>query len=143
MGNIWMKRLMKWQAKLQTFMRGRYGIFDKLSRALLVVSLALVLLNLFLGLTVLRWGVFLLLAVVYYRFFSKKIYVRANENQKYLSWIGKGTKQVNYVKERIQNRKTYTYFSCPECKQHLRAPKNKGTIKVTCSSCKSQFTKKV
>ncbi|MBP1047648.1 hypothetical protein I6N96_15275 [Enterococcus sp. BWM-S5] len=143
MGNIWMKRLMKWQAKLQKFMQGRYGIFDQLSRALLVVSLATVLLNLFLGSAVLRWGMFLLLAVVYYRFFSKKIYVRSNENRKYLGWMTKLTKRFSYLKERIQNRKTYTYFSCPECKQHLRAPKNKGAIKVTCSSCKSQFTKKV
>lgn len=143
MGNIWMERLLRWQAKLQKLMRGRYGLFDKLSRALLVVGLAIVLLNLFIGSTVLRWTVFFLLAVVYYRFFSKKIYVRANENQKYLNWTGKWKKQVNYLKERFQNRNTYTYFSCPECKQHLRAPKNKGTIKVTCSSCKSQFTKKV
>ncbi|WP_086349066.1 hypothetical protein [Candidatus Enterococcus clewellii] len=143
MGNIWMERLMRWQAKLQKLMRGRYGHFDKLSRALLVVSLVTVLLNLFLGMAVLRWVVFFLLAVVYYRFFSKKIYVRSNENQKYMNWISKYTKRISYLKERIQNRKTYTYFSCPECKQHLRAPKNKGQIKVTCSSCKTQFQKKV
>ncbi|MBL1229061.1 hypothetical protein IW492_07415 [Enterococcus sp. BWB1-3] len=143
MGNTWFKWLSKWNMKLQKYMRGRYGVFDSLSRSLLVVSLALILINLFFGTNILRWAAFIILALVYYRFFSKKIYRRSNENQKYIVWMNKEKKKFGYLKERIQNRKTYTYFSCPECHQHLRAPKNKGTIKVTCSSCKTQFNKKV
>lgn len=143
MGNTWRNRLAKWNLKLQRYMQGRYGIFDRLSKGLLVISLVLFLANMFFNMNLLRWGAFLVLAVVYYRFFSKKIYNRVNENQKFSNWVTKIKKRINYWKERFQNRKVYTYFACPTCKQQLRAPKNKGTIKVTCSSCKNQFTKKV
>ena len=143
MGNSWQKRLMKWNMKLQGYMRGRYGVLDKLGKTLLVTSLILMIGNIFLRTNLLRWAAILLLILVYYRFFSKKIYVRSNENQKYIGLVTAGQKKVNYVKERVQNRKSHVYFSCPECKQHLRAPKNRGTIKVTCSKCQTQFTKNV
>ncbi|MGC6769230.1 hypothetical protein ACYSNR_10605 [Enterococcus sp. LJL128] len=143
MRNVWLARLMKWNMKLQKYMRGRYGQFDKLSRGLLLLSLVLVVGNMFLGYALLRALIALLLILVYYRFFSKKIYVRANENQKFTHWLEKIQKKFNRIKERFQHRKTHTYFSCPECRQQLRAPKHKGQIKITCSNCKAQFIKKV
>ncbi len=128
-----------WQVKVMNFMRGRYGQFDALNKMLLVVSLILFLIPV----RLLSWLAYVLLIVMYYRIFSKRIYVRSNENQKYVALQNKIVGRFNYRKEAFQNRKHYVYFRCPECKQQLRAPKGKGKIKVTCNQCQHQFVKQV
>ncbi|MDN6639567.1 MAG: hypothetical protein L0L10_02170 [Tetragenococcus sp.] len=132
-----------WQNKIIQFMRGRYGVFDPLNKMLLILTAILLILNLFTAIPLLGLLPLLLLVLVYYRFFSKRIYVRSNENQKYLRWQNKVKNFFKLKKEAVQNRKTYAYFHCPHCKKALRAPKGKGKIKVTCSQCQQQFTKKV
>lgn len=132
-----------WQNKIIQFMRGRYGVFDPLNKMLLILTAILFILNLFTAIPLLGLLPLLLLVLVYYRFFSKRIYIRSNENQKYLRWQNKVKNFFKLKKEAVQNRKTYAYFHCPNCKKALRAPKGKGKIKITCSQCKQQFTKKV
>lgn len=143
MGRIWMERLLRWQAKFQQMMRGRYGHFDQLNRVFLCVSVAGMVLNIFLNLAVLRIITWLILILAYYRFFSKKIYLRSNENTKYLKLKNNVVNRFTKTKNKFDNRHTYQYFACPTCKQELRAPKGKGKIKVTCVKCQSQFVKKV
>lgn len=132
-----------WQNKIIQFMRGRYGVFDPLNKRLLILTAVLIIFNVFITIPLMNLLVLLLLVIVYYRFFSKRIYVRSNENQRYLRWKNKIKNFFRLRKEAFQNRKTYTYFHCPECKKALRAPKGRGKIKVTCSQCRHQFTKKV
>jgi len=132
-----------WQNKIIQFMRGRYGVFDPLNKTLLILTAVLIIFNVFITIPLMNLLVLLLLVIVYYRFFSKRIYVRSNENQRYLRWKNKIKNFFRLRKEAFQNRKTYTYFHCPECKKALRAPKGRGKIKVTCSQCRHQFTKKV
>ncbi|GMA07257.1 hypothetical protein GCM10025886_04080 [Tetragenococcus halophilus subsp. flandriensis] len=132
-----------WQNKIIQFMRGRYGVFDPLNKTLLIVTAALIIFNVFITIPLMNLLPLLLLVIVYYRFFSKRIYVRSNENQRYLRWKNKIKNFFRLRKEAFQNRKTYTYFHCPECKKALRAPKGRGKIKITCSQCRHQFTKKV
>ncbi len=132
-----------WQNKIIQFMRGRYGVFDPLNKTLLIVTAALIIFNVFITIPFMNLLPLLLLVIVYYRFFSKRIYVRSNENQRYLRWQNKIKNFFRLRKEAFQNRKTYTYFHCPECKKALRAPKGRGKIKITCSQCRHQFTKKV
>lgn len=143
MGRIWTERLLRWQTKLQRMMRGRYGHFDQLNRALLCISVAGMFLNIFLNVSILRVIPWLILIVAYYRFFSKKIYPRANENTKYLALKSKVVNRFSKTKNKVKNRHAYKYFACPNCKQELRAPKGKGKIKITCAKCQSQFIKKV
>lgn len=139
----WQQRMLKWQMKAAQFLRGRYARIDQLNRTLLISSMVLFLLNLFLPTNIARWIAYGLLIFCYYRFFSKKIYPRANENTKYVQFQQKITKRFSFQKERFQQRKTFKYFRCTNCSQQLRAPKGRGKIKVTCSACKTQFIKKV
>jgi len=132
-----------WQNKIIQFMRGRYGVFDPLNKTLLILTAALIIFHMFITIPFMNLLPLLLLVIVYYRFFSKRIYVRSNENQRYLRWQNKIKNFFRLRKEAFQNRKTYTYFHCPECKKALRAPKGRGKIKITCSQCRHQFTKKV
>lgn len=128
-----------WKLKLMKFMKGRYGHLDALGKLLLVTAIIL----LFLPLKFLSWIAYILIIVAYYRFFSKRIYVRSNENQKYLALRNKVLARFRNKKEAFTNRKEYVYFRCPECKQQIRAPRGRGKIKVRCTKCSHQFIKKV
>ena len=137
--------LMKFRKKAQEWMRGRYGHFDALNKTLLVISLLLLYFANFTAsvawpMRLLAYGLFLL---TYYRIFSKRIYIRSNENQKFLRWKNRWLKKGQQVKSQFKQRKTHTFFHCPECKQALRAPKGRGQIKITCSKCQHVFFKKV
>ncbi|HBQ64708.1 MAG TPA: hypothetical protein DD727_07270 [Clostridiales bacterium] len=51
--------------------------------------------------------------------------------------------------DRIRRRQTFHHksrdtftFSCPQCKNKLRLPRNRGRLKVTCPVCKHEFFKK-
>lgn len=135
----------KLKNRARKFMQGRYGYFDALNKTLLFTSLFLLLVANFI--TVLAWPMrFLAYAIfilTYARIFSKKIYVRSNENQKFLLWRNRWLKKGQQTKSKFEQRKTYTFFHCPECKQALRAPKGRGQIKITCSKCQHVFFKKV
>ena len=118
-------------------MRGRYGRLDQINKALLIVWAVMMIFD--------RWipfyiGNILAIAafvLVLYRFCSKKIYPRSNENQKFIQWLAR-------MKDFLTGKNgTYRYFKCPECKQKMRAPKGRGKIKVTCKHCHTQFVKKV
>lgn len=143
MGQIWLERLLRWNAKIQKVLVGRYARMDQLNTLLMRTSLILLLLNLFLPTSIALWFAVALLLWLNYRFFSKRIYPRSNENTRYTTMMQQLKKKGNLTKEKINSRKIYTFFKCPNCHQQLRAPKGKGKIKVTCSTCKEQFTKKV
>ncbi|MGX7196702.1 hypothetical protein [Enterococcus olivae] len=134
-----MKQTQNWRLKLAKFMKGRYGFFDSLNKLLMILAI----ISLLLPVRFLTWIAYGLIILAYYRFFSKRIYVRSNENQKYLVQQNKVIRRFKNTKAAFQDRKSYVYFRCPECKQTIRAPKGKGKIKVTCSKCKHQFVKKV
>lgn len=137
----------KLQINAQRWMRGRYGVFDSLNKLLIIIGLISLVAGNFISimswpLLLLAYGTFIW---AYYRLFSKKVYVRSNENQKYLRLKMKYQKKFKQQKTKFEQRKEYKYFRCsnPSCKQQLRAPKGRGEIKVTCSKCHEVFTKKV
>lgn len=143
MGQIWLQRLLRWNAKVQKLLVGRYARMDQLNSTLMKASLVLLLLNLFLPTSIAFWLAAALLLGINYRFFSKRIYPRSNENTRYVLKIQQLKKKFEMTKEKFKERKTYTFFKCPNCHQQLRAPKGKGKIKVTCSICKEQFNRTV
>lgn len=137
----------KLQINAQKWMRGRYGIFDSLNKTLIIISLISLFVANFVG--ILGWPLrliaYALFLFTYYRLFSKKNYVRSNENQKYI-WLKLNfQKKFKQQKTKFEQRKEYKYFRCNNysCKQQLRAPKGRGEIKVTCSKCQQVFIKKV
>lgn len=129
--------------KFKTFlirsMQGRNGP-DSISRSLFVPIIFLMILSAVVNNSIIKIiSIFLLWALVFYmyfRIFSKNIYKRRSENDAY-------EKRINYLKRRIKERKDYRFFDCPNCHTHLRVPKGKGNIIITCSKCQTKFERKV
>lgn len=125
--------------KFDQFVYGRYGI-DQLSFFLIFSYLVMRCLSFFLpGIFFIYSGI-LLLVIANYRVFSRNVIQRQRENQKYLEYTAPYWDKFNFLLLSFKD-KNHSYFRCPDCGLRLRAPKNKGKIQVTCSSCHSIFTK--
>lgn len=128
---------------LQRFMYGRYGC-DALSLFLLGVYVVLYLVS-----SLVRLRVFYILDLIgtalllwgFFRILSRNYDRRRAENAAFLKVAGP---VIQFVKLRrcIHRDKEHCYFSCPTCKQMLRAPRGKGKIHVTCRNCGTVFEKK-
>lgn len=135
------------------FLRGRYGS-DQLGWVMFFVSFALEIIGRFTGIRIIYWIGIILFIWMFARMFSRNIYKRQEENQKFLNFKNrilnwnyfrkqkrKGT--YTYSKnEQARNGKNgtvYCYYYCPSCKQQIRIPAGKGRIKVTCPKCGTVF----
>lgn len=132
--------------RLFQFMQGRRGI-DQLGRFTMNLAVVLLLLSMFTGripaLYMLTYfGGTILFFLGFYRALSRNLYKREIENNKFLALRYKYTGGKT-LKQMMQERKYYAVFKCPGCGQKMRAPKGKGTIKVRCHGCGTEFNKKV
>ncbi|MGE5614039.1 MAG: hypothetical protein ACM3XR_06490 [Bacillota bacterium] len=123
---------------LRRFMAGRYGA-DQLSTALLILSVLLTAIARAVNLPLLIYIGYLPLAACIYRMLSRDINRRRMENYKFsmmispvYSWFGK-------MRMRVAERKTHKFFTCTGCKAHLRIPRGKGKVIVTCPKCRTEF----
>ncbi len=132
---------MKFRDKLQNFMYGRYGT-DEFSRAMLFVSLALIVLSMFIKIPLLNTLAFAVIIYCYFRMFSRNIYKRADENRKFLEIKEKLLNVFRREKDHVSQLKDYCFFKCPVCKQKVRVPRGKGKIKIHCPRCQNDFIKK-
>lgn len=130
---------MKFKEKMQQFMYGRYGT-DEFARFTLYASLFLCILSLFIRSALLNLLILLLLGYTYFRMFSRKIYKRHEENQKFLQIKNKVVQTLHL--NRLGQMKDYRFFKCPICKQTVRVPRGKGKIKIHCPKCHNDFIKK-
>lgn len=122
-------------------MNGRYGA-DQLSRFMLVVCLVLMFLNLFAGNGIVYYLALFLLAICYFRMFSRNYSQRSAENQKYLELTQGVRNWFERTKRRIVQSKDYHIYKCPACGQKIRIPRGKGKICITCPKCRKEFEKK-
>ncbi len=120
---------------------GRYG-FDELSRVGLWVTVAFMALSLFTKNHAFYLLGLLLLALCYFRVFSRKVEKRREENQKFLGMRRLGAVKWNAAKARREQKKIYRFYKCPQCRQKVRVPKGKGRICITCPKCRAEFIKK-
>lgn len=123
------------------FMSGRYGT-DELTKCMMAVCLACLILNIFT-----RWQILYLLALVilvisYFRMFSKNYSKRNAENQKYLDAVRKIRNRWAKTKRRAEQSKDFHIYKCPSCGQKIRIPRGKGKIRITCPKCRTEFEKK-
>ena len=121
-------------------MQGRYGI-DQLNSFLMIVCVICFIVNMFIGsivLTFIAYGTWLF---VIFRMFSKNIYARNRENDKYLNFFSPLSR---WLKLKLMSKQdpSNKYFSCPKCKQMVRVPKGHGTVVVTCPNCQNKFEKR-
>lgn len=135
----WKDRLEK---SLRKFFQGRYGM-DALNKCIFFGLLVTTILGqIFPRVWILSLLNFLLALAFFYRALSKDLNKRYLENQKFLESIKPVGKRTGQVKTRIKNRKTTSYFKCPQCKTEFKAPKGLGKIKVTCKNCGHKFIQK-
>lgn len=131
-------------------MQGRYG-HDDLNRLLLKVGilcfvLSMVTARITLGMLslgrIFYWVGFLVLIYCYFRMFSRNIYKRSMENNRFLKRIGNISKSWTTAKSNRSQRKTHHIYKCPGCKQKIRIPKGKGKIEIRCPKCGETFIKR-
>ncbi len=122
--------LQRLRTSMIRFMTGRNGV-DQLSWFLLILGVVLNLIGSFVQLPIFQLLAYIPLLLTLYRTFSRNVPKRYAENQKFTQFLA-----------RIKGRKNYCYFKCPGCKTQVRVPKGKGTIRITCPSCKEKFVKK-
>ncbi len=126
--------------KIRHFMKGRYGV-DELNTTLLFISIFLSLISNLFKINLLSLISTIITFYVLYRMFSKNINKRLIEYRKYKQIKDKVTSKINYLKRRYDDRNTYRYFTCPNCKQKVRVPVKQGKIEITCPKCYTKFEK--
>jgi Gamma-aminobutyrate permease and related permeases len=126
--------------KIMRFMQGRYGN-DRLGQAMLMAALACVVLSLFRIPFISTIGL-AILVLTYYRMFSRQIAKRAAENQKYMQLEWKVRAKLQKKKQSLAQRRTHRIYKCPNCKQKIRVPRNRGRIAISCRKCGTEFIRK-
>lgn len=128
--------------KIYRFMIGRNGP-DELNRFILIFGLVLAILNIFFRYFAIYIAEYLVLIIFIFRFVSKNVYKRREENGKYLKIKNSAVSFLKLYKNKWKDRKTHVYKKCPHCKSVLRLPKVKGEHGVSCPCCKKHFDMKV
>lgn len=126
--------------KLIRFMYGRYGV-DSFGKFLIGAALLCMIIASGTESGLLSSISWLLIIYAYYRIFSKNIYKRSAENQKYLNKTYKLRCWIGRQKNMLAQRKTHHIYKCPGCKQKIRVPKGKGKIEIRCPKCNTTFIK--
>ena len=118
---------------LQRFMMGRYGN-DKLNMWILGAGVVACLVSMFIPviwvdllLTLFSYGC---MFVAIGRTLSRNTYKRYQENRRFLLFL-----------DRTKDRE-HKYFRCPKCRQHVRVPRGKGKIAISCPKCRERFVRK-
>lgn len=129
---------MKFIQKLTQFMYGRYG-FDDLGTFLFKLNILLLVINLFVKFYIINIIELLIIVIFIYRFLSKNIYKRSNENVKFRKIKKKLLKPFSNIKRNI-NDKDHIYKKCHYCKTTLKLPlpNKRGLKKVKCPECKKK-----
>lgn len=125
---------------------GRYGN-DQLGNFLFVIYLLLFVAQLLTRRTVagsvLIMISYAVILVYFFRCFSRNIYRRQMENQKFLRFWNPMKNRVRFWKMRWQERgSTKALYRCAKCHQIIRVPKGRGKIAITCPKCRYEFIKK-
>ncbi|HHT91160.1 MAG: hypothetical protein QM451_02475 [Bacillota bacterium] len=137
----WQQLLSQARIRWQRFMYGRNGA-DQLTVFVLTIAVFMALIA----------GVFRLpyLQLIYYagvfwalyRTLSRSLVKRRLENQFFLHQTRKMASWFRIQRRIVGDWGTHRHFKCPNCKQRLRVPKGKGKIKITCSRCGEQFSRR-
>ena len=130
------------------FMYGRNGM-DHLNQALfwvyiglwVVSGLILPLLKLEKLAGILNIAMYVVMFYLFFRTFSKNLYKRREENQKWINWWWKVKNRSAGAKARHAD-KDHKYFTCKSCKAICRVPVGKGKIIITCPKCGAQIQAK-
>lgn len=126
---------------LQRFMMGRYGT-DGLNLGLMVVGMVCSLVS-----SIFDWWIVLIISYIcfgamFFRMFSRNIPARQKENIAAVKFFRPVSLKLKLWHQMWTYRKTHRYFKCPNCRQQIRVPKNKGKIRIICPKCRKDFIRK-
>jgi hypothetical protein len=129
---------MKFEEKIKKFMYGRYGP-DELYSFLFTVYIILLIINIFAKSFLINIISLIIVIYMFYRFFSKKIYDRSDENQLYLHIKKNICKPFRVIRMNF-NDKNHIYKLCYKCGTILKFPiqSKAGYKKATCPRCKKK-----
>jgi len=82
--------------------------------------------------------VYALMFLLFFRMFSKNLYKRREENQKWINWVWRVKNSQAGARERHAD-KEHKYFTCKQCRTICRVPVGKGKIIITCPKCGAQI----
>ncbi|PYG85739.1 hypothetical protein LY28_03158 [Ruminiclostridium sufflavum DSM 19573] len=124
--------------KLSRFMYGRYGQ-DQLYYAFIIMGFILIIFNMFIKSVVISVALWLILILATLRAFSKNLYRRRIENERFMKiWSPVKAKGLLTLR-RISEIKTHRFRKCPSCKKVLRLPRRRGKHTVNCPCCHNDF----
>ena len=131
---------------LRRMMYGRYGN-DQLGNFCFIVYLILFVLQIIFRGTIagniLTTVCFAVVIIYFFRAFSRNIYQRQRENQKFIALINPIKSYFRFLKMKCQERGgTKALYRCARCHQIIRVPKGRGKIAITCPKCRFEFIKK-
>lgn len=131
---------------LRRVMYGRYGN-DQLGNFLFVLYLVLFVAQLVfrgtLASPILVGISYLVIVIYFFRCFSRNIYKRQRENQRFLRAWNPVKNYFKFWRLRIQEQSgTKKLYRCPKCHQTIRVPKGRGKIAIRCPKCRFEFIKK-
>lgn len=124
--------------KLARFMNGRYGV-DQLYYAFIVVCFVFIVVNVFTHSAIIGILIWALMMCAVIRSFSRNVYKRRAENEKFLKIWNPVKAKCSLAIRRIKEIKTHRFRKCPYCKAVLRLPRRKGKHTVNCPGCHKEF----
>ena len=127
--------------KMARFMYGRNGM-DALAKFESWVVIIILFISIFVGFLPVYLLALAGMIHMYYRVFSRNVYKRQQENQKFLNLKYKVVVRFNKWKARRRDSKYYRFYKCPDCKQRVRVPKGHGRIEIACPRCRAKFIRK-
>ena len=130
---------MNFISRLYKFMYGRYGI-DDLYRFLIIIYFIIAVINIFVNSRVLSVIGLIIFIFVIYRAFSKNIYKRKKENDRYLKIKRRFISRFESFRKKYHDRDYVIYRKCHHCKTILKLPlpDSRGIKKVKCPKCKKR-----
>jgi len=126
--------------KFYRFMQGRYGN-DQLNNCLIIAGVVSAIINMFYRSYILTIVSYLFMFLYLFRFFSRNVIKRREENKKFNQFFRPITKKSSVMRKNWSD-KNNKYFICPSCKQTVRVPKGKGSLTITCPTCRTKFDKR-
>ena len=129
------------------FMYGRNG-WDQMNQALFrgylilwAVELVFYFFRQGLAVRVCEAVLFALMLIILFRCFSKNVYRRRMENQKWVNWYC-GIRNRSAGARARHAAREHKYFTCRNCKTICRVPAGKGKIIITCPKCGEEISAK-
>lgn len=132
----------KFRDRIEGLMRGRYGI-DELYYFAIALCLVLMVVNAFVQSPIIGAFMWVFLVCAIFRSFSRNIYKRRLENDRFLSIWMKLKAKCSLTIRRVKEIRTHRFRRCPQCKAVLRLPRKTGKHAVRCPRCHNEFSMRI